>query len=57
MKNNDNWKIYIVGHKKIHSDLMAGDKQFNNENYVFLNCSYFFTVKMRKKRYWISWEA
>ena len=37
MKNNDNWKIYIVGHKKIHSDLMAGDKQFNNENYVFLN--------------------
>lgn len=31
------WKIYIVGHKKIHEHLMKGDKQFNNENYTFLN--------------------
>lgn len=26
-----------MGHKKIHADLMAGDRQFNNDNYVFLN--------------------
>lgn len=31
------WKIYIVGHKKIHDELMQGDKQFNNLNYTFLN--------------------
>lgn len=31
------WKIYIVGHKKIHDELMEGDKQFNNLNYTFLN--------------------
>ena len=31
------WKIYIVGHKKIHEDLMRGDKRFNNHNYTFLN--------------------
>ena len=30
------WKIYIVGHKKIHEDLMRGDKRFNNHNYTFL---------------------
>lgn len=37
MKKNMNWKIYIVGHKKIHENLMAGDKRFNNDNYMFLN--------------------
>lgn len=31
------WKIYIIGHKKIHDELMKGDKQFNNYNYTFLN--------------------
>jgi hypothetical protein len=31
------WKIYIVGHKKIHEDLTRGDKRFNNHNYTFLN--------------------
>lgn len=37
MRENENWKIYIVGHKKIYAELMAGDSRFNNENYVFLN--------------------
>jgi hypothetical protein len=31
------WRIYIVGHKKIYEELMVGDPQFNNENYVYLN--------------------
>ncbi len=31
------WKIYIVGHKKIHDELMKDDKRFNNLNYTFLN--------------------
>ena len=38
MNSNDvKWKIYIIGHKKIHDDLMAGDDKFNNDNYCFLN--------------------
>lgn len=38
MNGNDvKWKVYIVGHKKIHDVLMAGDDKFNNENYCFLN--------------------
>lgn len=31
------WRVYIIGHKKIHPQLMQGDKKFNNENYCFLN--------------------
>ncbi len=34
---SDKWKIYIVGHKKIHEELMEADRQFNNINYTFLN--------------------
>ena len=32
-----NWKIYIVGHKKIYDEMIQGDKKFNNDNYCFLN--------------------
>lgn len=35
--DNNKWKIYIVGHKKIYEELMTGDRKFNNENYTFLN--------------------
>ena len=36
-KENDKWKIYIIGHEKIYSEQMRGDKKFNNRNYCFLN--------------------
>lgn len=31
------WKIYIVGHKKLHEDMVLCDKDFNNDNYCYLN--------------------
>lgn len=37
MEKDRTWKIYIIGHKKIHAELMADDKLFNNVNYTFLN--------------------
>lgn len=31
------WKIYIIGHKKIHDLTVKCDRDFNNDNYTFLN--------------------
>lgn len=37
MKREKKWRIYIVAHNRIIDSMYKGDKNFNNENYVFLN--------------------
>lgn len=37
MKYSRRWKIYIATHKEIYPDMFCNDKDFNNDNYIFLN--------------------